>query len=306
MTNKWFRRFMSAFLALVLALNPIDTRAFATRALATAPESAGINDMQGKATPGLGALGRGIAGTIGGLLGALGEAAVEEGTEHAGEAVEGAGEVAEGVGEAAGEVVEGAGEAAGKVAEGVEEAIKGVTEGGTTAAEEGTAAAEGAAEEGATTAEEGTAAAEQNAEWEAAEKAAKEKAAKEEDAAYEELKTRQEQARIDAEKQAKDEAAEAARVANHYWGDPKKLADHYARHGEGVGATSEEEYADMAHEFYLNKGQYQVKVDKEGITRVYDAARNLFGSYNPNGTTKSYFAPTGGQAYFDNQEWAMP
>ena len=74
----------------------------------------------------------------------------------------------------------------------------------------------------------------------------------------------------------------------------------------GVGATSEEEYADMAHEFYLNKGQYQVKVDKEGITRVYDAARNLFGSYNPDGTTRTYLAPTGGQAYFDNQEWAMP
>ena len=73
-----------------------------------------------------------------------------------------------------------------------------------------------------------------------------------------------------------------------------------------VGATSEEEYTRMAHEFYLNKGQYQVKVDIEGITRVYDAARNLFGAYNPNGTTKSYFAPTGGQAYFDNQEWAMP
>ena len=74
----------------------------------------------------------------------------------------------------------------------------------------------------------------------------------------------------------------------------------------GVGATSEEEYADMAHELCLNKKQYQVKVDKEGITRVYDAARNLFGSYNPDGTTRTYFAPTGGQAYFDNQEWAMP
>ena len=65
---------MGAFLA--LAFNPIDTRALATRALATAPESAGIGDMQGKATPGLGALGRGIADAIGGLLGALGEAAV--------------------------------------------------------------------------------------------------------------------------------------------------------------------------------------------------------------------------------------
>ena len=128
MTNKWFRRFMSVFLALALALNPIDTRAFATRALATAPESAGIGDMQGKATPGLGALGRGIAGTIGGLLGALGEAAVEEGTEQAGEVVEGGVTAAEG----AGEVAEGVGEAA----EGAGEAIGDATEEGTAAAEE--------------------------------------------------------------------------------------------------------------------------------------------------------------------------
>ena len=34
---------------------------------------------------------------------------------------------------------------------------------------------------------------------------------------------------------------------------------------------------------------------------MYDAARNPFGSYNPNGTTRTYFAPTGGQAYFDKQ-----
>ena len=51
----------------------------------------------------------------------------------------------------------------------------------------------------------------------------------------------------------------------------------------GVGATSEEEYADMAHELYLNKGLCQVKVDKEGITRVYDAARNLFAHTTPTG-----------------------
>ena len=52
LAGKWLRRLMGAFLS--LAPNPIDTRAFATRALATAPESAGIGDMQGKATPGLG------------------------------------------------------------------------------------------------------------------------------------------------------------------------------------------------------------------------------------------------------------
>ena len=304
MTNKWFRRFMSAFLALALALNPIDTRAFATRALATAPESAGINDMQGKATPGLGALGRGIAGTIGALLGALGEAAVEEGTEHVGEAVEGAGETVGEAVEGAGETVGEAAEHVGEAAKGAEEAIKGAVEGGATAAEEGTTAAEGAAEQGAATAEEGTAASEE-AEREAAEEAARQRAA-EEDAAYAERDAEKTQTERSAEDQGKREAAEAARAANHYWGNPKELARHYAEHGEGVGATSKEEYADMAHELYLNKEQYQVKVDREGITRVYDAARNLFGAYNPDGTTKTYFAPTGGQAYFDKQKWAIP
>ena len=217
---------------LSLAPNPIDTRALATRALATVPESAGRGDMQGKATPGLGALGGGIAGAIGGLLGALGEAAVEEGTEHAGEAVGG----------------------------------------GATAAEGATAAAEEAEQKAA-----------------AAKEAAKEKA--EGDAAYEELRAREEQARIDAEKQAQDEAEEALRAANNYWEKPETLAGHYAEHGEGVGATSKEEYARMAHELYPNKGQYQEKVDEKGITRVYDAARNLFGSYNPDGTTRTLFAP---------------
>ena len=204
LAGKWPRRLTGAFLA--LAPNPIDTRALATRALATAPESAGIGDMQGKATPGLGALGRGIA-----------------------------------------------------------------------AAEQKVIAAK---------------------------EAAKKKA--EEDAAYEELRAKEEQARIDAEKQAQDETEEALRAANNHWEKPETLAGHYAEHGEGVGATSEEEYARMAHELYLNKGQCQERVDKEGITRVYDVARNLFGSYNPDGTTRTYLKPTGGQAYFDNQGWAMP
>ena len=71
---------MGAFLA--LALNPIDTRALATRALATAPESAGIGDMQGKATPGLGALGGGIA-AVGQNAAAAKEAAKKKAEEDA-------------------------------------------------------------------------------------------------------------------------------------------------------------------------------------------------------------------------------
>ena len=45
----------------------------------------------------------------------------------------------------------------------------------------------------------------------------------------------------------------SARAANNHWEKPETLAGHYAEHGEGVGATSKEEYAKMAHEFYLNK-----------------------------------------------------
>ena len=152
LAGKWPRRLMGAFLA--LAPNSIDTWALATRALATAPESAGIGDMQGKATSGLGALGRSIA-----------------------------------------------------------------------AAGQNTAAAK---------------------------EAAKEKA--EEDAAYAEHDAEEAQLRRSAEDQGKREAAEAARAANHHWGDPETLAGHYAEHGEGVGATSKEEYADMAHELYLQQG----------------------------------------------------
>ncbi len=35
-----------------------------------------------------------------------------------------------------------------------------------------------------------------------------------------------------------------------------------------VGASSMEEYADMAHELYLNKGLCQASVDKEGHTGI--------------------------------------
>ena len=80
LAGKWPRRPMGALLS--LAPNPIDTRALATRALATAPESAGIGDMQGKATPGLGALGGSIA-AAGQNTAAAKEAAKEKAEEDA-------------------------------------------------------------------------------------------------------------------------------------------------------------------------------------------------------------------------------
>ena len=129
MTNKWFRRFMSVFLALVVALNPLDTRSFITKALATAPESAGMSDVEKKATPGLSALGKGVAKALGPLLGALGSGVAEEaeetGSETVGEAIEGTATAAE---EGAATVEEGATAAEGGAEKGVAEAEAGQAE----------------------------------------------------------------------------------------------------------------------------------------------------------------------------------
>ena len=122
---------MSVFLALVVALNPLDTRSFITKALATAPESAGMSDVEKKATPGLSALGKDVAKALGPLLGALGSGVAEEtGSETVGEAIEG-------------------------TATAVEE--------GAATVEEGATAAEGGAEKGAAEAEAGQAETEQGA-----------------------------------------------------------------------------------------------------------------------------------------------
>ena len=86
------------------------------------------------------------------------------------------------------------------------------------------------------------------------------------------------------------------------WGNLDTLEDHFNRHGNDVGAISPEDYARIANEFYNNRETYQVKVDEEGIIRVYDPLNNIFGAYNSDGTTKTLFSPTDGQSYFDRQD----
>ena len=85
------------------------------------------------------------------------------------------------------------------------------------------------------------------------------------------------------------------------WGNQDTLEKHYKDHGSDFGSSSPEEYAQSAHDFYLNRGEYEVKVDSSGVTRVYDPATNTFGSYNPDGTTRTFYKPTAGQGYFDRQ-----
>ncbi|CAB4243600.1 Pyocin large subunit-like protein (fragment) [Methylacidimicrobium sp. AP8] len=53
------------------------------------------------------------------------------------------------------------------------------------------------------------------------------------------------------------------------------------------------------------------KIDSEGVIRIYDPATNTFGSYNADGTTRTFYKPYGGepkkaQAYFDRQPGNSP
>lgn len=83
----------------------------------------------------------------------------------------------------------------------------------------------------------------------------------------------------------------AKRTTN--WGNPKTLDDHFSRHGKDFGADSVDEYAQLASDF-LRRSQregFPTKIDSKGTIRVYDPKSNTFGSYNPDGTTKTFYKP---------------
>ncbi|QSX06691.1 hypothetical protein JYG23_04345 [Sedimentibacter sp. zth1] len=85
------------------------------------------------------------------------------------------------------------------------------------------------------------------------------------------------------------------------WGNQDTLTDHYDRPGGDFDATSEQDYASQANDFYNNRRNYDVKVDSNGTIRVYDSNTNTFGSYNSNGTTKTFYKPDKGIDYWNGQ-----
>ena len=91
------------------------------------------------------------------------------------------------------------------------------------------------------------------------------------------------------------------------WGNPASLTRHFADHGVDFGATSAEDYASQASQFLKQSqtGGLPTKIDPNGTIRTYDPASNTFGSYNANGTTKTFFKPTS-PTYFDRQPGVSP
>lgn len=86
------------------------------------------------------------------------------------------------------------------------------------------------------------------------------------------------------------------------WGRAETLADHFARHGADFGVQSADEYATMASRFLqeAQAAKLPTKIGSDGTIRVFDPASNTFGSFNANGTTKTFFKPNS-PTYFDRQ-----
>jgi hypothetical protein len=87
------------------------------------------------------------------------------------------------------------------------------------------------------------------------------------------------------------------------WRRSQTLDTHYKKHGKNLNVTSAEDYAHQASEFRTRAQNEKLPavVDKDGVTRYYDPKTNTFGSYNPDGTTRTYYKPEEGQEYFRRQ-----
>ncbi|MBQ4569363.1 MAG: DUF4417 domain-containing protein [Ruminococcus sp.] len=93
----------------------------------------------------------------------------------------------------------------------------------------------------------------------------------------------------------------SAGIGTATWANPDTLKDHFDRHAKAFSVTDELSYEQQAHRFYLDREKYQIKIDENGVIRVYDTGTNTFGVYNSNGKTITFFKPSHGQRYFDSQ-----
>ncbi len=90
--------------------------------------------------------------------------------------------------------------------------------------------------------------------------------------------------------------------ARESWGQIASLQDHFERHGGDFNAKSPEDYARLAWEFLqrAKSGALLMKVDDEGVLRVFDPKSRSFAAYSRNGTTKTFFKP-GSADYYERQ-----
>jgi hypothetical protein len=87
------------------------------------------------------------------------------------------------------------------------------------------------------------------------------------------------------------------------WARREKLVSHFVDHGDDFGALTPSEYVEQSKRLLdeARGGILRVKVDPDRrVIRVFDPATGRFGSFNPDGSTRTYFRPKS-TTYFDRQ-----
>jgi len=87
------------------------------------------------------------------------------------------------------------------------------------------------------------------------------------------------------------------------WGNTGTLQKHFEKHGSDFSSKNSLDYAEKANDFYnrAQNGDFRKIVGEDGAQRYYDPAGNTFGSYNKDGTTRTFFKPENGSQYWENQ-----
>lgn len=98
------------------------------------------------------------------------------------------------------------------------------------------------------------------------------------------------------------ERASSAPDITKTWGNPATLPDHFVRHGADFHARDAEDYARQAWAFgeRAKAGGLLVKIDEDGVRRVFDPQTGAFAAFNADGTTKTFFKPNS-RDYFARQ-----
>ncbi len=88
-----------------------------------------------------------------------------------------------------------------------------------------------------------------------------------------------------------------------------QLADHFARHGAAVGASSPEAYVALAQalrDATVGGDVLEIVRPVDGVISRFDRRSGAFGAYDPDGTIRTFFKPEDGEAYFRRQAKRRP
>lgn len=85
--------------------------------------------------------------------------------------------------------------------------------------------------------------------------------------------------------------------------NPRKLAEHYQKHGAEFGAQSQDEYLRMATALRDKPagGEVLELVRDDGVTCRFDRSSGAFLAFNRDRTIRTFFRPNDGENYFRRQ-----